>query len=83
MVAAKQSYGRAIKQAGETGDTQTAAFAAYELGLLLCRDPQVRDVQYLFSMARSYPTSQKSDFGGMFAIWNAFTFGKKTVEHLD
>eukprot|EP00095_Tigriopus_kingsejongensis_P011260 snap_masked-scaffold708_size108518-processed-gene-0.10 protein:Tk11260 transcript:snap_masked-scaffold708_size108518-processed-gene-0.10-mRNA-1 annotation:"tetratricopeptide repeat protein 39c" len=44
VLEAKQSYGKAIKQGGEEegGDIHAAAFAAYELGLLLCRTPETR-----------------------------------------
>lgn len=43
VLEAKQSYGKAIKQGNEVdgGDIHAAAFAAYELGLLLCRTPEV------------------------------------------
>ncbi|XP_059088961.1 tetratricopeptide repeat protein 39C-like isoform X2 [Tigriopus californicus] len=44
VLEAKQSYGKAIKQGSEVdgGDIHAAAFAAYELGLLLCRTAETR-----------------------------------------
>ena len=38
---AKQSYIKAMKAGEATDDVHTAAFAAYECGMALCRDPEV------------------------------------------
>ena len=38
---AKEAYSKAIKQGEEVGDIHAAAFAAYELGLMLCKTPEV------------------------------------------
>ena len=38
---AKQSYIKAMKAGEATDDVHTSAFAAYELGMTLCRSPEV------------------------------------------
>ena len=38
---AKQSYIKAMKAGEATNDEHTSAFAAYELGMNLCRNPEV------------------------------------------
>ena len=38
---AKQCYIKAMKAGEATDDTHTSAFAAYELGMSLCRNPEV------------------------------------------
>ena len=38
---AKQCYIKAMKAGEATDDTHTSAFAAYELGMTLCRNPEV------------------------------------------
>ena len=39
---AKQCYIKAIKGGEATDDVHTSAFAAYELGMALCRNPEVK-----------------------------------------
>lgn len=38
---AKQTYIKAMKAGEATDDLHTSAFAAYELGMTLCRNPEV------------------------------------------
>ena len=48
---AKQCYIKAIKAGEATDDVHTSAFASYELGMTLCRNPEV-GIKWAFDVKR-------------------------------
>ena len=55
---AKQSYIKAMKAGEATNDEHTSAFAAYELGMNLCRNPEVTNVYFAFEFSRQKKTNE-------------------------
>lgn len=49
---AKQCYIKAIKAGEATDDVHTSAFASYELGMTLCRNPEV-GIKWAFDVKKS------------------------------
>jgi len=58
---AKQCYIKAMKAGEATDDTHTSAFAAYELGMSLCRNPETRGEGCLY-LERARDNYQNYDF---------------------
>ena len=55
---AKQSYIKAMKAGEATNDEHTSAFAAYELGMNLCRNPEVSFNQIIWLLQTSSESTQ-------------------------
>ena len=59
---AKQCYIKAIKAGEATDDVHTSAFASYELGMTLCRNPEV-SMKWAFDVKKMVQL-----------LWNTFVF---------